>query len=413
VDGLREEFRTHIGGTSQALSTDLWESTERRLLLLSEKIHAVESRSINGLGASATLLPNPVYAAPDPYASGVGSDVRVAQLERTVAELHNILRGVEKNAAPDQSLAVRLDRLEAKLASHTVGATAQMSAMEQVATRNNGDGGAGAEVVAQLQGQIISIQRELEDDSVLNQLSIMRQEIESNRIEAVSMDDRLAQIEGSTERRNMSEQAKLQSVDASVRALAEGDGMVKAQVSDLLGVAHAHATAIQEQDGQHQLLRDNVEQMDKAVSAMTAKLGQLENNSDAGDNSIKAQQHALMSEMTRKLQQNSDGSSGDRVQLQHCCEMVVKLGNKSLEESQKLDQQTELLTLMQQRLEAVAAELQEERRDRIKLEREVNWWREQHNESAIVDDSAGSSELEEHMSPTFQLSDLSVPPDTP
>ena len=48
--------------------------------------------------------------------------------------------------------------------------------------------------------------------------------------------------------------------------------------------------------------------------------------------------------------------------------MVVKLGNKSLEESQKLDQQTELLTLMQQRLEAVAAELQEERRDRIKLE---------------------------------------------
>ena len=170
VDGLREEFRTHIGGTSQALSTDLWESTERRLLLLSEKIHAVESRSINGLGASATLLPNPVYAAPDPYASGVGSDVRVAQLERTVAELHNILRGVEKNAAPDQSLAVRLDRLEAKLASHTVGATAQMSAMEQVAMHNNGDGGAGAEVVAQLQGQIISIQRELEDDSVLNQV---------------------------------------------------------------------------------------------------------------------------------------------------------------------------------------------------------------------------------------------------
>jgi len=48
--------------------------------------------------------------------------------------------------------------------------------------------------------------------------------------------------------------------------------------------------------------------------------------------------------------------------------MVVKLGNKSLEESQKLDQQTELLTLMQQRLEAVAAELQDERRDRIKLE---------------------------------------------
>ena len=171
VDGLREEFRTHIGGTSQALSTDLWESTERRLLLLSEKIHAVESRSINGLGASATLLPNPVYAAPDPYSSGVGSDVRVAQLERTVAELHNILRGVETNAAPDQSLAVRLDRLEAKLASHTVGATAQMSAMEQVAmAHNNGDGGAGAEVVAQLQGQIISIQRELEDDSVLNQV---------------------------------------------------------------------------------------------------------------------------------------------------------------------------------------------------------------------------------------------------
>ena len=62
------------------------------------------------------------------------------------------------------------------------------------------------------------------------------------------------------------------------------------------------------------------------------------------------------------------GGPGDRVQLQHCCEMVVKLGNKSLEESQKLDQQTELLTLMQQRLEAVAAELQEERRDRIKLE---------------------------------------------
>ena len=62
------------------------------------------------------------------------------------------------------------------------------------------------------------------------------------------------------------------------------------------------------------------------------------------------------------------GEPGDRVQLQHCCEMVVKLGNKSLEESQKLDQQTELLTLMQQRLEAVAAELQEERRDRIKLE---------------------------------------------
>ena len=46
----------------------------------------------------------------------------------------------------------------------------------------------------------------LDSDGLFWQLSIMRQEIESNRIEAVSMDDRLAQIEGSTERRNMSEQ---------------------------------------------------------------------------------------------------------------------------------------------------------------------------------------------------------------
>ena len=90
----------------------------------------------------------------------------------------------------------------------------------------------------------------VDSDGLFWQLSIMRQEIESNRIEAVSMDDRLAQIEGSTERRNMSEQvwalsnqlrsdclchqAKLQSVDASVRALAEGDGMVKAQVRTLI-----------------------------------------------------------------------------------------------------------------------------------------------------------------------------------
>jgi len=69
------------------------------------------------------------------------------------------------------------------------------------------------------------------------------------------------------------------------------------------------------------------------------QLGQLENNSDAGDNSIKvfsigsswhlcspkllqAQQHALMSEMTRKLQQNSDGSSGTSVPdapSEFCC----------------------------------------------------------------------------------------------
>ena len=40
-------------------------------------------------------------------------------------------------------------------------------------------------------------------------------------------------------------------------------------------MAHAHATAIQEQDGQHQLLRDNVEQMDKVVGAMTAKVRQV------------------------------------------------------------------------------------------------------------------------------------------
>ena len=48
LDQLRQELRVKTATNTGDLTHELWESTERRLLLLSEKIHVVESRMVAG-----------------------------------------------------------------------------------------------------------------------------------------------------------------------------------------------------------------------------------------------------------------------------------------------------------------------------------------------------------------------------
>eukprot|EP00656_Telonema_subtile_P035965 TRINITY_DN39925_c0_g1_i2.p1 TRINITY_DN39925_c0_g1~~TRINITY_DN39925_c0_g1_i2.p1 ORF type:complete len:483 (-),score=132.63 TRINITY_DN39925_c0_g1_i2:42-1490(-) len=391
LEAVRQEFRTN--STGRELTSDLWESTERRLLLLSEKVHAVESRSFGST----------------PGIGEVSSDagLRIAQLERVVAELQARAGGSTGQTPSD--LYSRVDQMESRLTAHMNNTRSELAAIE-AQFRGSVRGGVSRGTEAARLGEMIQgLHHEADDENMLAQMALIKTEIASCKIENSELDERLGEAESAIKKGRAHEhtmqvnQDRIEALEASLRSVARRgpeDSRVVAQVEDLLGVAHAHASRIQEQDSMLQQLAEANKQLEATIATLPSAKGKPREGGLHDD--------PMLFELSQKLMEAGESSSGDRAQLTHCCEMVVKLGNKSIEEAQKMDQLTELVTLMQSRLSEIGVQLGSEKRERESLQREVSWWIEGQKDG-LSDDLEGldESNISDQPSPSFQLSDLS------
>ena len=156
---------------------------------------------------------------------------------------------------------------------------------------------------------------------------------------------------------------------------------------------HAHAERIQEQDGlvqgavqaQRRLERD-MHRLTEEFDGNASRLMQ-SNVGGAGGGDREAQQladqleklkeerEAVVEELDQRLKTALDQIGGysenNRVQLRDCSEMVLKLGNKAIQEAEKVQRCKDLVEVMQGRITELSQLLQEERRERRVFQEET------------------------------------------
>jgi len=178
----------------------------------------------------------------------------------------------------------------------------------------------------------------------------------------------------------------------------------EAQLADLKRVASGHAERIQEQDGVVQGLTQalrraerqigKVEELGSDVSRMHDSLqaGSIQSASQREESQMLVQQlqamkeerEAVMKDLQQRLKDSLEHIGGysedNRSQLSDCCEMVLKLGSKAIQEAEKLQQLKDLTAILQQRIADMTTDISNERRERRVFQEEIKagmqWWTE-------------------------------------